>query len=140
MKRFTYSSRAGLWQVMTSSIEAATRDGSPVIGTPHLFVGMLSTDNGPLNMGLRRFGIDSAVVRHVFDGDPTEGTQSGKNNFSGNVPCSSNTSKILLLAQANATADNRENVSEEDLLVAFVRQGGERRGNGSAGEGLSQNC
>jgi ATP-dependent Clp protease ATP-binding subunit ClpA len=95
----------------------ARQEGRQEIRTTHLFAGMLRDEQGPLVKGLRRLDIHFKMV------DEPEGIKK-VDVLTSHIQCSKNANEILLLAHANVVADKRDWVSDTDLLVAFVRQGG----------------
>jgi hypothetical protein len=110
----------GVWDVLIAATNLAGRTGSSVVGTPHLFGGLLENPDGLLAKKLRRVGL-AVDARTLFA--PTRRPVT----LGAEPPCSSNTSEILVLAQANAAAARRP-MSEGDLLGAFVQNGGGNTG------------
>jgi len=105
------------WQILMQAAGEAQMSKSTVVGTPHLFTGMLQAEQSPLAKALTRLGL---TLKH--DGPPARtrpfDTKDGK------VSCSQSVSNALLLAQAISVAEKREKVTPDDLLMAFVQQGG----------------
>jgi len=116
------------WKALSYAVDAVRRSGSAIAGTPHLFVGMLHVDRGPLASALRRLGINPSQLGQALGFRGESRLTQTSDNVGGNVDCSQNLKKILLLAQTIAVAVKREKVTDDDLLVAFVQQGGGETG------------
>ena len=113
------------WQVLMTAARNARDTGSDVVGTPHLFAGLLQDDQGSLAKSLRRLGLDPATLRRMF------GVRKGGEalrDASGIFDVSESVRDILLRARANAEVDHRDKVTPVDFLSAFAFQGGGQTG------------
>ncbi len=116
------------WKILDKSVEIAKLSGSSVIGTPHLFVGMLQDEQGALSKALSRFVTIPSKIFQGFQSMLSGGEQAEMTakpeTINKDIGFSDNATKILYTAKICAGADNRDKVSDNDLLTAFVRQGG----------------
>jgi hypothetical protein len=108
------------WRVLVRSAQLAGLARVGFVGTPQLFEALLKEPGGLLAKGLSRYGF--TVEAGAEKPGPLPAAPGGK------VPCSENLKGMLLLAQANAAAQQRERISARDLLDAFVSQGGGEMG------------
>ena len=115
------------WTVLLSAAEFAGNAGRNVVSTFDLLAGLQADPDGGLQRRLTRLGINVQLRSWVQPVGPCR-------VFIGQVPCSENVNRALLLAQARAAADAHP-VDEVDLLQAFIESGG-----GRAGQQFEKNC
>lgn len=108
------------WNILLSSAELARRSGEVVVSTMHLLAGLLKDPAGLLAARLQALGLHLTSQNLVRRAHPVP-------SLGAEVHCSQNTGEILTLAQANAAAGRRL-VEEQDLLGAFVQNGGGNSG------------
>ena len=109
---------ADAWQILLSAAQSSA--GAGFVGTSQLFQLLLEMPGSPLARGMATYGM---ALRAGQGASRNTGSR-----LSGKVPCSDNLKAILLLAQANAAAAQRERVIPRDLLDAFVAHGGGETG------------
>lgn len=108
------------WRILLRSAQLAGLAHVGFVGTPQLFEVLLKEPGGLLAKGLSRYGFTVEAGEHKPGPIPA--------GPGGKVPCSENLKGMLLLAQANAAAQQRERMNSRDLLDAFVSQGGGEMG------------
>lgn len=122
------------WEVLTSATEAACRTGSGIITTAHFFIGLLSCPSFLLYRALRQHGISPIkffiAIYEPFEKEPKHkkiDKQFTSYNYSENVK------RILYLAKEINQKTNGNQISDRELLSAFVQFGG-----GSTGQMLAE--
>lgn len=108
------------WQQLKQAVQFAARPSGTLVTTFDLFRGFLADFGGPAAVSFRRLGLSVAEI-HLPENGGTEVCKEGA------VRCTENTGKVLLMAQASASAGGRK-VRGDDLLNAFVAHGGGRTG------------
>jgi hypothetical protein len=121
------------WKILVKSMEIAKLSGSNFVGTPHLCVGMLQVEQGALSRALNRLGINPEAALQGFQymlygGEQVKKKMSSPETIDRDINFSNNATNILLTAKTCSVADNRDKVSDGDLLAAFVRQDGGETG------------
>ncbi len=120
------------WRALVKSVEIAGLFGSNVVGTPHLFIGMLQVEQGALARALNRLGINPEAALQGFQymlygGEQVKKKMSRSKTIDRDIDFSKNATNILLTAKTCLVA-NRGKISDGDLLAAFVRQDGGETG------------
>lgn len=120
------------WQELRQAVQFAARPSGTLVTSFDLFRGFLLDSDGPVAMSFSRLGFSTPWMNWSQDAATT--VVSG-----GAARCTENASKILLMAQASASAAGRL-VSRDDLLVAFVAHGGGQTGASLRGRGVVPAC
>jgi hypothetical protein len=107
------------WRQLQHAAQFALRSSGTLVTSYDLLCGFLSDPVGPAAMACRKLGYSIAKAVASRDDVPPAAH--------GTVQCSDNAGKILLMAQAIASAAGWL-LQAEDLLEAFVAQGGGRTG------------
>jgi len=113
------------WQVLMDAMRTAQDAGGSLVGTPHLFAGLLQDDQGPLAQGLRRLGVEPAALHQPLG---VRGGTEALRDARGIFEVSDSVRDILLRARANSHLDQRDKITPADLLAAFVAHGGGQTG------------
>jgi ATP-dependent Clp protease ATP-binding subunit ClpC len=110
-------------RVIEECIEYARPTGQ--IATPHLFLAMLRGTDDRLRDGLREQKLKPEILEEAFRRIFTLAKRFQKETETlEDIKWSENTPKILHLAKRIAEKNKHEEIKEEDMLCAFVRQGG----------------
>ena len=120
------------WQELRKAVQFAVRPSGTVVTSFDLFRGFLADSEGPAALSFQRLGLSTTQVE-LPQNVPTPVVDCGA------ARCTENTSKILLIAQASASAAGRL-VSRDDLLNAFVDYGGGQTGANLRSRGVVPAC
>jgi hypothetical protein len=120
------------WEELWQALRFATRPSGTLVTSFDLFRGFLADSQGPISLSLGRLGLSASQIDA-----PNE--QMAPTLDGGPVPCTSNTSKILLMAQASASTAGRL-IDRDDLLRAFVTHGGGQTGASLRRRGIVPAC
>lgn len=120
------------WQELRHAVHFAARPSGTRVTSLDLFRGFLVDSEGPTAAAFSRLGLSAAQMN--WPQDAATLVVDG-----GAAPCTENTSKILLMAQASASAAGRL-VDRDDLLSAFVAHGGGQTGASLRSRGVVPAC
>lgn len=115
------------WAALAYAAEFAAGAGRAVVSTFDLLAGLQVDPGGILARRLAALKVRIQLRSWVQPVGPSR-------VFVGAAPCSENSNRILLLAQASAAASSRA-IAEADLLQSFVASGG-----GHAGKRFDEIC
>jgi predicted phosphodiesterase len=113
------------WEALYYAVKAARLGGSDMVGTPHLFKGMLQIKNGCLVKALKRLGIDLSKLYGAINISTDSVDDHISDYLKGPIiEVSPNTYPVLQGAKDRSKDENREKITELDILTVFVKQGG----------------
>lgn len=124
------------WEILVYAIDIAGKLGNTVAGTLDLFEGMLQKEQGALTKAIKKWDVDPAPLKQVLYKRSKFAEEKLSDATLCNIKCSESITKILELAKENTLGCGRSRITDEDLLKAFVQQGGGQTGKLFSEQGL----
>ena len=106
-------------QVLLLAGKAANQFGHNYIGTEHLFLGLISLDQGVAVVVLQKMNLNLDSIRSAIE---SEFSKNSSGNSSNNIPYTTRVKKVLALADKEAKTFNHSYIGTEHILLGLLSE------------------